>query len=106
MAAGFWAKFKKLGSDVWKNVAKGITWANDNVIKPIVIPTMKEVAPFFGPKGEIINQIVKQGSSIIDTALKEKGESRFSDAVQRMRNNDLLMLPVDNILNRKIKLKM
>ncbi len=66
MAAGILNKIKRFFTGVGSNIKKGLTWANDNIIKPIIKPAISTFAPMFGAPGTAIKGLVDTGSDLIE----------------------------------------
>ncbi len=66
MAAGIFNKIKRFLTGVGSNIKKGLTWANDNIIKPIIKPAISTFAPMFGAPGTAIKGLVDTGSDLIE----------------------------------------
>ncbi len=71
MSVGFWNKVKNLFTKAWSGMKKGAKWLNDTLVKPIIQPALKTIAPAI-PYGSLIERVVDSGSKITENVTSEK----------------------------------
>ena len=98
MSVGIFNKIKNLLRKGWTHVKKGAKWLNDTLVKPIIQPALKTVAPSL-PFGDLISRAVDTGSKITDNVTSEKPNYSkvFSDISKQV---DIGLGP-----NKRIKFK-
>ncbi|KAA6373116.1 MAG: hypothetical protein EZS28_031358 [Streblomastix strix] len=99
MAVGIFSKFKQFLSKVDKN----LSWVNDHVVKPYILPAAKQYGGFV-PGGGFMTKGFEAGSSALDAF---NGQGSKQDAIDKFNDlmNDpfLRNLPIES-LSRIIKL--
>ena len=70
-SVGFWNKVKNLFTKAWSGMKKGAKWLNDTLVKPIIQPALKTIAPAI-PYGSLIERVVDSGSKITENITSEK----------------------------------
>ncbi|KAA6358599.1 MAG: hypothetical protein EZS28_045874 [Streblomastix strix] len=100
MAVGVFHKIKSLVS----KVGKGLSWVNDHVVKPYVLPAAKQFSGII-PGGGLIMKGIEAGSSALDAfngqGSKQDVKDKFNDL---MDDPYLRNLPIES-LSRLIKLR-
>ncbi|KAA6395862.1 MAG: hypothetical protein EZS28_008609 [Streblomastix strix] len=93
MAVGIFSKIKSLVS----KVGKGLSWVNDQVVKPYGLPSAKTLSGII-PGGGLIMKRIEAGSSALD-AFSEQGskydaKNKFNDL---MYDPYLRNLPIESL---------
>ncbi|KAA6359235.1 MAG: hypothetical protein EZS28_045238, partial [Streblomastix strix] len=100
MAVGIFHKIKQLVS----KVGHGLSWVNDHVVKPYVLPAEKQFSGII-PGGGLIMKGIEAGSSVLDAfngqGSKQDVKDKFNDL---MDDPYLRNLPIES-LSRLIKLR-
>ncbi|KAA6378281.1 MAG: hypothetical protein EZS28_026191, partial [Streblomastix strix] len=100
MAVGIFHKIKQLVS----KVGHGLSWVNDHVVKPYVLPAAKQFSGII-PGGGLIMKGIEAGSSALDAfsgqGSKQDAKDKFNDL---MDDPYLRNLPIES-LSRLIKLR-
>ncbi|KAA6389488.1 MAG: hypothetical protein EZS28_014985 [Streblomastix strix] len=102
-----YAKYHAIHPDKIKSVVpkvgKGLSWVNDKIVKPIVLPAAKQFSGFL-PGGGLIMKGIEAGSSTLDAfngyGSKQYAKDKFTDL---MDDPYLCNLPIES-LRRLIKL--
>ncbi|KAA6404435.1 MAG: hypothetical protein EZS28_000056 [Streblomastix strix] len=70
MVVGIFSKLKALA----QKIGHGLSWINDHVIKPIVLPAENLITPTLGPVGGMITKGINLGLSAIDVIGRKRSK--------------------------------
>ncbi|KAA6358503.1 MAG: hypothetical protein EZS28_045970, partial [Streblomastix strix] len=85
MAVGLFSKLKALA----QKIGSGLSWVNDKIVKPYVLPAANLIAPALGPVGGMITKGINLGSSAIDAFGGKGSKQKVKDNFNDFRNDTM-----------------